>query len=83
VREASDWMASVAFSQGAWEVSSYDAFDAFPVVMRVYFAELRFREAVGLLERFSAHLDRPTNIRATITYLAQYLVALYQTGKSE
>ena len=59
------------------------AYGAFPVVMRVYFAEHRFPEALDLLERWRGHLDRPANIAITITYLAQYLVALYQTGKSE
>src|SRR5258707_15385335 len=51
--------------------------------MRVYFAELRWAEAVALLERWSAHLDRPANMAITITYLAQSLVALHQAGKSE
>jgi LuxR family maltose regulon positive regulatory protein len=56
-------------------------YHAFPVVIQVYFAQRRFREAVSLLERFSAHLDRPANIRITLTYLAQLLVALHQTGQ--
>ncbi len=51
--------------------------------MRVYFAELRWAEAVALLERWNAHLDRPANMAITITYLAQSLVALHQAGKSE
>jgi LuxR family transcriptional regulator, maltose regulon positive regulatory protein len=77
---ASDWAAGVVFPQGAWEVLSYDAF---LVVIQVYFAKQSFRDALELLERFSTHLDRPANIRITITYLAQLLVALHQTGKSE
>jgi len=52
-------------------------------VIRVYFAELRFPEALELLERWRGHLDRPANIATTITFLAQYLVALYQAGKTE
>ena len=80
LKAASDWAAGVVFAEGAWERGAYDAF---PVVMRVYFAELRWAEAVALLERWSAHLDRPANMAITITYLAQSLVALHQAGKSE
>jgi LuxR family maltose regulon positive regulatory protein len=78
VREASDWAAGVVFPEVPWERRLYHAF---PVVIQVYFAQRRFREAVSLLERFSAHLDRPANIRITLTYLAQLLVALHQTGQ--
>ena len=77
---ASKWAASVVFPEGPWEGRWYDAF---PVVIRVYFAEHRFREAMELLERWSGHLDRPTNIEITIIFLAQSLVALHQVGKSE
>jgi LuxR family maltose regulon positive regulatory protein len=80
IREASDWAAGVVFPQETWERSLYHAF---PVVIQVYFAQRRFREAVSLLERFRAHLDRPANIRITLTYLAQSLVALHQTGQIE
>src|SRR5260370_1060227 len=77
---ASSWAASVVFPEGAWEGRWYDAF---PVVIRVYFAEQRFREALSLLERFRSHLDRPANMAVTITYLAQSLVALHHAGKPE
>jgi len=80
VKAASDWAAGVVFPQGAWERSLYHAF---PVVIRVYFAQQRWTEALELLERWSGHLDRPANIRITITYLAQSLVALHQVGKRE
>src|SRR5260221_8316695 len=80
LREASDWAAGVVFPEGPWEGSVYHAF---PVVIRVYFAECRWREALDLLERRSRHLDRAANIRITITYLAQVLVALHQIGQSE
>jgi LuxR family maltose regulon positive regulatory protein len=58
-------------------------YGAFPVVIRVYFAERRWQEALDLLERWSGHLDRSANIEITITYLAQSLLALHQAGKSE
>jgi LuxR family transcriptional regulator, maltose regulon positive regulatory protein len=80
LKEASNWAAGVVFPQGAWEGIMYDAF---LVVIRVYFAELRWREAVELLERWSEHLDRSANIAITITFLAQSLVALHQAGKSD
>ncbi|MDQ6643529.1 MAG: LuxR family transcriptional regulator, partial [Chloroflexota bacterium] len=53
MKEAADWAVSIVFPEGAWERSLYDAF---PVVMRVYFAELRWTEALALLERFSGSL---------------------------
>jgi LuxR family maltose regulon positive regulatory protein len=80
VKEASGWATSVIFPQGAWDGFLYDAF---PTVIRVYFAQRRWTETLDLLEQWSGHLDRPANIEITITYLAQLLVALHQTGKNE
>src|SRR5260221_97617 len=77
---ASKWAASVVFPEEAWEGRLYGAF---PVVIRMYFAERRWREALDLLERWSGHLDRPANIEITIIFLAQSLVALHQAGKNE
>src|SRR5205085_10397219 len=58
-------------------------YGAFPVVIRVYFAEHRWREALELLDSWSLHLDRPANIESTILFLAQSLVALHQSDKSQ
>jgi LuxR family transcriptional regulator, maltose regulon positive regulatory protein len=80
LKTASDWAVGGVFPRGAWE---YHLYAAFPIVIRVYFAELRFLEATELLERWHPHLDRPTNIRITLTYLAQLLVALHQAGRRE
>jgi LuxR family maltose regulon positive regulatory protein len=77
---ASTWAASVVFPEGPWEGRLYDAF---PVVMRVYFAQHRFREAGELLDSFRGHLDRPANLAVTITSLSQSLVALHHAGKPE
>src|SRR5947209_7430978 len=77
---ASRWAASVVFPEGAWEGHLYGAF---PVVIRVYFAEHRWREALELLDSWSLHLDRPANIESTILFLAQSLVALHQSDKSQ
>ena len=78
VREASDWATGLVFPEAAWEASLYDTFS---VVIRVYFAELRWAEALRLLERWISHLDRPANIRITIMYLAQLLVALHHADQ--
>src|SRR5439155_1197515 len=80
MKEAAGWAMSIVFPEGAWERSLYDAF---PVVMRVYFAELRWTEALELLDRFSGGLDRSANIMITLTYLAQYMVALHHAGQNE
>ncbi|WP_307811817.1 LuxR C-terminal-related transcriptional regulator, partial [Ktedonobacter robiniae] len=80
LKEASDWVSGVHFSEGPWDRRLYDAF---PTVIRVYFAQRRFREALDLLERWSGHLDRPTNVRITMAYLSQLLVALHQAGQHE
>src|SRR5262249_53483626 len=66
--------------EGLWEGHVYDAF---PVVIRIYFAEHRFREAMELLDGYRRHLDRPTNMTVTITWLSQSLVALHHAGESE
>jgi len=80
MKGAADWAMGIVFPEGAWDRSLYNAF---PVVMRVYFAELRWTEALELLERFSGGLNRPANFRITLTYLAQYMVALHHAGQSE
>ncbi|GHO87086.1 LuxR C-terminal-related transcriptional regulator [Dictyobacter formicarum] len=80
LKEASDWVRGVFFPEGPWDRNLYEAF---PVVIRVYFAQRRFREALNLLDGFSGHLDRPANVRITMTYLAQLLVALQQVGQRE
>src|SRR5262249_19240572 len=80
MKEAANWAVSIVFPEGAWERSLYDAF---PVVMRGYFAALRWTEALELLERFGGGLDRAGNVRIALTYLAQYMVALHHAGQNE
>jgi LuxR family maltose regulon positive regulatory protein len=80
VREASDWATSLVFPQGTWEASLHHTF---PVVIQVYFAEQRWTEALELLDDFREHLDQPGNIRITLTYLAQLLMALHQAGQRD
>ena len=80
LQEASNWAEAVVFPPGVWDGGMYAAF---PIVVRVSFAKLRFQEALALLECWSGHLDRPANVRITLTFLAQYLVALHQTGKTD
>src|SRR5262249_37114303 len=76
---ASTWAASVVFPEGPWEGRLYGAF---PVVIRVHFAERSFREAVELLDSWRLHLDRSANIEISIIFLAQSLVALHHSDKS-
>lgn len=78
IKEAAAWAVSMVFPEGTWERSLYDAF---PVVMRVYFATLRWTEALELLERFRENPGRSANSRIALTYLAQYMVALHHTGQ--
>lgn len=81
VADAAAWAGGIIYPEGAWDVTLYDAF---PIVVRVYFAQRRWGEALALLDRWQRHLDRPAaNIRVTITHLAQMLVALHQAGKRE
>jgi LuxR family maltose regulon positive regulatory protein len=80
LREASDWAAGVVFPEEPWDPGSYSAF---PVVIRVYFAERRWTKALELLDRWSSHLDRSANIEVAIPYLSQLLVALHQANQSE
>ncbi|MBO0782745.1 MAG: LuxR family transcriptional regulator, partial [Ktedonobacteraceae bacterium] len=80
LKEVSDWVSGILFPEGPWDRNLYDAL---PIVIRVYFAQRRFREALNVLERFRGHLDRPANVRITMTYLAQLLVALHQVGQHE
>ena len=80
LKAVADWAAGIVFPEAAWEDRLYGAF---PVVVRVYFAQRRWKEALELLERWGERLDRPANIAMTITFLAQHVVALHQTGKRE
>ncbi|GCE27677.1 hypothetical protein KDA_31610 [Dictyobacter alpinus] len=80
LKEAINWAISTVIPEGAWERSVYAAF---PVIIRVYFAAQRWEEALELLVRFRQSLGRSANSRITLTYLAQYMVALYHTGQSE
>lgn len=80
VQAAADWAASVLFPEGPWDHSLYRTFE---VMIQVYFAKLRWTEAAELLDRWRGHLDRPTAVPITITFLAQSLVALHQTGQKE
>ena len=80
LKAVADWAAGVVLPEAAWEERLYGAF---PVVVRVYFAQRRWKEALELLEHWGARLDRPANIAMTITFLAQHVVALHQTGERE
>ncbi|GCE15506.1 LuxR C-terminal-related transcriptional regulator [Tengunoibacter tsumagoiensis] len=80
LQEATNWAQNIVLPEGAWERSLYDVF---PVMIRIYFATFRWTEALQLLERFGEDLSRSANSRITLTYLAQYIVALHHTGQNE
>jgi LuxR family maltose regulon positive regulatory protein len=78
--DAAAWAATVDFHDGTWENSLY--FD-FRIVMRTYFAQHRWAEALALLERWRGQLDHPGNSGVAIMFLTQWVVALHQTGHGE
>ncbi|QBD82900.1 LuxR family transcriptional regulator [Ktedonosporobacter rubrisoli] len=80
IKEATNWAMSMAFPERAWDRSLYDAF---PVVIRIYFAQQHWAEALELLKRFSGDLGSSANSRITLTYLAQHMVALHHAGHHE
>ncbi len=54
--------------------------EEFLALIRVYLAQQKYAQAVETLERFSSHLDRPTDRAITIEFLSLYVVALRQAG---
>src|SRR5437667_10800930 len=61
MKEAAGWAVSIVFSVVTSERSLYEAF---PVVMRVYVAQLRRTEATELMDRFSGSIDRSATSRS-------------------
>lgn len=80
VADAAAWADDAVFPEGMW---SSDRYGDFPIMIQVYFAEHRWQKALALLERWRGHLDRPGNRLITITYLAQSMVALHQSGQAQ
>jgi LuxR family maltose regulon positive regulatory protein len=80
VDAASAWAAQAVFSPERWDPTRNLEF---LMLIRVYLAQQQYAQVLEALERFSAHLDRPGDIEATIEFLALQVVALYQTGKAE
>ena len=75
--EAAAWAATAEFPVVTWVGATYAAFR---VVIRVHFAQRRWREAAALLEHWRDRLDQAVPSEDTIAYLAQSLVALHHTG---
>ncbi|MGO8949331.1 MAG: LuxR C-terminal-related transcriptional regulator [Ktedonobacterales bacterium] len=77
---ASHWAEHVVFFPETWDPNHKGA-----VLMqiRVSLAQQQYTQALQALERFSAYLDRPGDIKTTIEFLALKVVALHQAGKSE
>jgi LuxR family transcriptional regulator, maltose regulon positive regulatory protein len=80
LREVATWAEGTAFPEDRWDTGTHGTF---PVVIRLYLAQRRWQEAAELLARWSGHLDGPVLSVYTITYLAQSMVALHHTGRSE
>jgi LuxR family maltose regulon positive regulatory protein len=76
--EASDWAAQTTLSPEAWDpLRKWEVL----LLVRVFLAQQQYARAVETLERFREHLDRRADIEKTLEWMAQYLVALHQSGK--
>ncbi len=80
VEEAAAWAVDADFPVVTWVGAAHAAFR---VVIRVYFAQRRWREAVIRLEQWRDRLDRSLASEDTIAFLAQSLVARYHAGDEE
>jgi LuxR family maltose regulon positive regulatory protein len=80
LRAAASWAEGTVFPGAPWDNATHGTF---PVVIRVYLAQRRWQAAAELLERWSEHLDGPVPSMYTTVFLAQSLVALHHTGRSE
>jgi LuxR family maltose regulon positive regulatory protein len=80
VGAASAWAAQAVFSPERWDPTRSLEF---LTLIRVYLAQQQYAQALEMLERFSAHLDRPGDIEITTEFLALQVVALHQAGKRE
>jgi LuxR family maltose regulon positive regulatory protein len=78
LRAAQSWAERVAFDPDAFDPNRRGEF---LMLVRVWLAQRRYPEAVEILERFAAQLDRQRNILTAVEYLALLLVALHHAGE--
>ena len=74
------WVAQAVFSPDRWDPNDQWAVR---MLVRMYLAEHQPRQAVEVLERFRAPLNRPGDPFSTIEWLALSVVALHQAGERE
>ncbi len=83
LEEASAWAAQTMLSPQGWNPLDQEEYDEVLMLVRVALAQHKPAQAVEILARFRAHLDRPENIQTTIAFLALSVVALHQSGQRE
>lgn len=77
---ARNWAGQQVFSPETWHANHQWGLLQ---VVRVLLADSQHTQALGLLQMFSAHLDRPGDIPTTMRFLALHVVALQATGQGE
>ena len=78
--QASEWAAQTTFSPDTWNpLRRWELL----MLVRVSLAQQQYAQAAETLSSFSQYFDRPADIQTEIEWMALYVVALYQSGKSE
>ncbi|HZU68373.1 MAG TPA: LuxR C-terminal-related transcriptional regulator [Ktedonobacteraceae bacterium] len=82
LNEASAWAAG---AESTLSRESWDPLRKWEVLLlaRVALAQQKPLQAVETLERFNWHQDQPADIEKTLEWMALYVVALLQAGKTE
>ena len=75
---ASEWAAHTPFSPETWNPMRKEEF---LMLVRVHLAQQQYSRASEMLERFSAYLDLPGDMRTTCEFLVLQIVALHSTGR--
>ncbi len=83
LEEASEWATQTILSPQGWDPLDQEEYDEALMLVRVALAQHKSAQAIEILARFRAHLDRPENIQTTIAFLALSVVALHQSGQRE
>lgn len=77
---ASAWAAQATLSPQDWDpLRKWEVL----LLARVALAQQQPAQAIERLERFSWHQDQPADIEKTLEWMALYVVALFQAGKTE
>ena len=77
--EAGTWAAQTLFSLEAWNpLRKWEVL----LVARVFLAQQQYDRAIETLERFRERLEQPADIEKAFEWMALFVVALHQAGKS-